>query len=345
MRFGMLSLGDNMAPPDAYRPALDEAGRHQQLLRLCVAAEQLGFDLAWLGEHHLNDYILSAPEVLLGAVASRTTRIRLGTGLTLLPTLDPLLVAGQFATLDVISNGRVEFCVGRGVVPSLYREFGLDAAHSGEILEEKLELMLRLLRGETLDWSGRFRAPLHGARLRPLPSQRPHPPVWIGGGRSDHGVRLAARFGLPLMLPGIFAPPEDFAPMAQLYRELWREHGHDPALAQVGVVAHCHVRDDLADVGAFWQPYNTGYIAWAFELANGRKANRLPEFSPDGPALYGNSAEVAARIARIDRALGLDTLFVKFDGGGLPEADIMKAMETFAARVMPDVAGRERQAG
>jgi alkanesulfonate monooxygenase SsuD/methylene tetrahydromethanopterin reductase-like flavin-dependent oxidoreductase (luciferase family) len=333
MRFGLLTLGDYMPPPGAERPTLSEAGRHRQFVKLCVAADQLGFDLAWLGEHHLNDYILSAPEVLLGAVAALTKRIRLGTGLTLLPTLDPLLVAEQFATLDVLSDGRVEFCVGRGIVNATYAHFGLDIANSNELLEEKIDLLLRLLGGGTVDWQGRVRAPLHGVRLRPAPQQRPHPPVWLGGGRSDHTLRLAARFGLPLVVPGIFAPPQAFVPMVARFRELWAEAGRDPAAVQLGLVAHCHVRDDIEDVHAAWAPFRMRYGAWISRLIYGSEKAQPP--TPDGPDFYGSSAKVVERIGQARELLGIDTLFVKFDGGGLPEPAILASMDTFASRVMP----------
>ena len=337
MRFGLLSLGDFVPAPGSDQPPLSEAERHRQCVRLCIAADALGFDLAWLGEHHLNDYIVSAPQVLLGAVAARTQRIRLGTGLTLLPTLDPLLVAEQFATLDVLSEGRVEFCIGRGIVNSTYADFGFDIAQSNELMDEKTELLLRLLRGETLDWQGRFRSPLQGARLRPLPQQRPHPPVWMGGGRSEHTLQLAARFGLPLVVPGIFAPPRAFVPMVARFRDLWRCAGRDPADLRLGLVAHCHVRDDIEDVHAFWAPYRNQYQSWISRMIYGAERPQPP--TPDGPDFYGSPAQVASRIDEARTLLGIDTLFLKFDGGGVPEPAILKAMETFATRVMPRFRG------
>jgi alkanesulfonate monooxygenase SsuD/methylene tetrahydromethanopterin reductase-like flavin-dependent oxidoreductase (luciferase family) len=248
MREGLLILGDHLADPHTgYKSS--HSARHRQIVELGVRAEQLGFDSVWLGEHHLCDYILSSPPVVLAAIGERTSRLRLGTGVTLLGSLDPVRAAEDYATLDVLSQGRVEVVTGRGILRRTYGDFGLDPSRSREIYDEHVELLLELWTREELHWRGRFRSPLEGITVKPLPHQKPHPPLWIGGGSSYDSVDLAARLGLRLMLPSVFAPPEAFAPHVERYRERYLAAGHDPARMQV-LGAPSHALPALGDGAA-----------------------------------------------------------------------------------------------
>jgi alkanesulfonate monooxygenase SsuD/methylene tetrahydromethanopterin reductase-like flavin-dependent oxidoreductase (luciferase family) len=343
VRKGLLILGDLLPDPaTGVRPS--EAARHRQFVELAVRAEAVGFDSVWLGEHHLCDYILSAPPVVLAAIAERTERLRLGTGVTLLGSLDPLRAAEDYATVDALSGGRLELVVGRGVLRRTYRDFGLDPDRSRQIFAENLELLLALWSQENVSWRGSFRAPLDGVTLRPRPVQRPHPPVWVGGGSSVESVELAARLGLPLMLPSVLAPPRAFEPLVRRYREAWQAAGRDPAAASVGACSHVHVARDSQTARERWRPYHMSYISWVIGLIRDSGAN-LPgaEMAPgpafealvQGPSICGSPAEVAERIAEMRALLGLDLHLAMFDHGGIPEKLLMETLDLFGAEVLP----------
>jgi alkanesulfonate monooxygenase SsuD/methylene tetrahydromethanopterin reductase-like flavin-dependent oxidoreductase (luciferase family) len=350
MRSGLLILGDHLADPRSgvRTPA---AARQRQVVELGVAAEGLGFDLVCLGEHHLCDYILSAPPVVLAAIAERTRRIRLGTGVTLLGSLDPVRVAEDYATLDGLSNGRVELVVGRGILRRTYSDFGIDPADSRARFDEAVNLLLTLWSQQNVSWRGRFRAPLDGVTVQPRPLQAPHPPLWIGGGSSPESVDLAARLGLPLMLPSVLAPPEVFRPLVERYRERFvpGARGTPPEL---GAVSHVHVACDRETARARWRPHHLRYLEWVTnELVPWAGANvgprdaKMPQhvhFDFDllcdkGPALCGSADEVAERIAAMRDALGLDLHLGMFDHGALPEALLRDSLERYAGDVLPRI--------
>ena len=189
MRFGVISLGDNR--PDVltgrHRTAVEH---HRELLQLAERAESLGFDSFHVGEHHGCDYITSPPSVVLGAAAMRTRRITLSTATALLPIHDPVRFAEDYATVDVLSNGRAEVIVSRGIIARSYGDFGYPYEDSRELFKENIDLLLRLWQEEEVDWKGRFRKPISGYTAQPRPVQDPHPPIWIGGGFSDESVLL-----------------------------------------------------------------------------------------------------------------------------------------------------------
>jgi alkanesulfonate monooxygenase SsuD/methylene tetrahydromethanopterin reductase-like flavin-dependent oxidoreductase (luciferase family) len=348
MQAGMLILGDHLADPTSgvRTPA---AARYRQIVELGVSAEALGFELVCLGEHHLCDYILSAPPVVLAAIAERTTRIRLGTGVTLLGSLDPVRVAEDYATVDLISHGRVELVAGRGILRRTYSDFGLDPADSRARFDEAVELLLAVWSREVLHWRGRFRAPLEGVTVQPRPLQAPHPPVWIGGGSSAESVDLAARLGLPLMLPSVLAPAEAFLPLVDRYRERFAPSVHGVA-PRVGAVSHVHVARDRETARSRWRPHHLRYLEWvANELVPWAGANLGPrdaqmpqhvrfdfdELCEKGPALCGGAAEVAERIEAMRDALGLDLHLAMFDHGALPEAPLRDCLERYGSEVLP----------
>ncbi len=189
-----------------------------------VLAEAVGIDSFNVGEHYRPEFMDSAGHVILAAIAGRTERIRLGTAVTVLSTQDPVRLYTEFATLDAVSNGRAQLIVGRGSAIESFPLFGFDLADYEELYEEKLDLLVRLLREQPVTWSGRFRSPLTNQVVSP-PIPEGHLPTWVGVGGSPQSVVRAARFGLPLMLAIIGGRPERFAPYVELYKRALEQHG------------------------------------------------------------------------------------------------------------------------
>jgi luciferase family oxidoreductase group 1 len=341
VELGLLSLGDHLPDPATGERRESTAARHQTIVEAAVLAEALGFDSVWLGEHHFCDYVVSAPPIVLAAIAARTEKIRLGTGVTLLANLDPVRVAEDYATLDGLSNGRVELVAGRGILAETYEAFGQAPEESRPRFRENLELLLRLWREEEVSWSGSFRAPLEKVTVQPRPAQTPHPPVWVAGGSSEHSVDLAAELGLPLMLPSVLAPPEAFAPLVERYREKLTAAGQAER-ARVGAVSHVHVGTTSQEARAFWQPYYRSYFEflerlWVRRELVGRQVAMDFDYHRllRGPGVCGSPAEVADRLASVQERLGLDVHLAMFDLGGLPRHDLFRTLELYGRDVAP----------
>lgn len=349
MRVGVLSLGDNLADPRAPESGPPSPGaRHRAIVAQGVWAEQLGFDSFWVGEHHFHDYIVSAPAVVLAALAAQTSRLRLGTGVALLPTLDPVRVAEDYATVDCLSDGRLELGVGRGILTDTYEVFGADPARSRDGFAENLDLLLRLWTEEDVDWSGAGRPPLRGVTVHPRPAQRPRPPVWVGAGSSPRSLDLAVERELPLLLPSVLAPAESFAPVANDFRERWASAGRAAAGLRIGAVSHVHVGDGVESARRFWRPYYASYL----ELVNrvwlqGRPLHRAPKVETDPDlliekvAICGSAEYAVERILGLRETLGLDLHLLLLDLGGLPQTALHETLQRFAEDVLPHVQSRE----
>ena len=340
MDFRVLSLGDWMDDPvSGQRPT--QAERFANLIQIGEWAERFGYGGFHLGEHHFCEYIVSNPVPLLAAVAARTERVKLSTGVSLLANRDPVLLAEDYATLDLISAGRMEMIVGRGnAFFECYRQMGQPMSDSRTLFEENLDLLLEIWRGEPVTWDGKSRAPLETAKVQPQPvaGSDAFQSIWIGGGSSEDSIRAAASRKLNLQLPGVFAPAHVFAPLAKLYRELYPE-------GKIGFTAHVHVREDGADAKRTWEPYHLSYLNWVWKLIAAGAQGAMPDrpaptaetayLDPaKAPALCGDPSEVADRICEWADALGgLDMLVLKFDGGNLPMADVERSMALVAGPV------------
>ena len=240
MRIGWATMAD-LLPDPVTGGVLSQRDRHRMVVEGAVVAEQAGFWCASVGEHHFCDYVVSSPPVVLAAMAERTDTIRLGTAVALGANNDPVRLAEDYATLDLLSDGRVELVVGRGNLSEhTFSAFGQDPSTSREMYEERVELLVRALRDEQIDWTGASRPAFRNFTTQPRPLQDPLP-VWVGGGSSMPSGEYAARMGLPLMLPGVFGAPERFRPVVDRYRELWTEEGHPPEACRVGTIAHTTV--------------------------------------------------------------------------------------------------------
>src|SRR5918997_4485813 len=276
-------------------PGIDPAQRLRNLLEEIELADQVGLEVFGVGEHHRPDYAISAPAVVLAAAAERTKNIRLTSAVTVLSSDDPVRVFQDFATLDLLSGGRAEIMAGRGSFIESFPLFGYDLGDYDELFAEKLELLLRLRESERATWSGAHRAPLDDAGVYPRPVQDPLP-VWIAVGGTPQSVVRAAVLGLPLAIAIIGGQPENFVPLARLYRDAAREAGHDPASLPLSINSHAYVAETSQRAG---DEYFPTYAAMMNRIGRERgwPPMRRGQFeagrSPRGALLVGSPKEVA----------------------------------------------------
>jgi probable LLM family oxidoreductase len=301
-----------------------------------VLAEAVGVDSFNIGEHYRTEFMDSAGHVVLAAIASRTERIRLGTSVTVLSTQDPVRLYTQFATLDAVSNGRAQLIVGRGSLTESFPLFGFDLADYEELFEEKLDLLVRLLREQPVTWSGKFRSALTDQFVSP-PIPDGHIPTWVGVGGSPQSVVRAARFGLPLMLAVIAGRPERFAPYVELYERALEQQGQPQlpiGLHSLGFVAET----DEEALEMQW-PYYKEQFDWAAQ-ERGWRPPTYEQFLAEvdhGSMYVGSPETVARRIADAIRALSLSRFDLVSAVGRVPHDLRMATVELYGREVIPRV--------
>lgn len=326
-----MTLGD-LLPDPTTGAVRSEGQRHRHIVDQAVQAERLGFTAVHIGEHHFSDYVVSSPPVLLSAIGAKTSTLRLSTAVTLAGNLDPVRVAEDYATVDVLSGGRVEIVAGRGnLFVHTYNGFGHPVETARERYDESIQLLTRLLRETDVHWDGDFRAPLAGHTTRPRPEG--DLPVWIGAG-SPASATLAADIGGWLMLPTVFGTPEMFSPLVDVYRDRWAENGHDPAEARVGACSHVHVGSAHKE----WETYYRTY--WDF-VGTLLPDGVWPPFDFQkliaGPGICGTPEEVIDRIGSIQETLDLDRHLSMFDLGGMAPELVTETIEIFGTEVLPAI--------
>jgi probable LLM family oxidoreductase len=301
-----------------------------------VLAEGVGIDVFNIGEHHRDDYAVTAPEILLAAIAARTERIILGTAVTVLSSDDPVRVQERFATLDAVARGRAEITVGRGSFTESFPLFGLDLADYERLFSEKLDLLAALRSDEPVSWQGSIRPPLRDAVVHPRPEHGPIP-TWIGVGGSPESVVRAARYRMPLMLAVIGGDPARFAPYADLYRRALEELGA-PELP-IGVHAPGYVAETDAQAREELFPhFKANRDRIGRERGWGPVTREQFDAEADHGALFVGAPEtVAQKIAATVRTLGLSRFDLKYSNGPQPHEQLMHAIELYGEAVVPRV--------
>ena len=298
---------------DSFAAAYDDASlavsasdRVRNLIEQIEYADQVGLDVFGIGEHHRQDYLDSAPAVLLGAAAARTQRIRLTSAVTVLSSADPVRVFQNFATIDLLSQGRAEMVVGRGSFIDSFPLFGYRLEDYDALFTEKLDLLLKIRDNEHVHWSGTYRAPLTGQGVYPRPVQDPLP-IWLGVGGTPQSFARAGAFGLPLMVAIIGGEPRRFRPLVELYRETGKRAGYSRDRLKVGVHALGYVAATAQEAADAFFP---GYARALASVAKERgwtpvtRAQFDAQLGPEGALLIGNAEEVVAKILRHSEALG-----------------------------------------
>lgn len=333
LQFGLDTFGDISRAPDGGVSSYAQVIR--DVVEEAVLADRLGLSFFGVGEHHRADFAVSAPEVVLSAIAARTTRIRLGSAVTVLSSDDPVRVFQRFATVDAVSAGRAEVIVGRGSFTESFPLFGLPLDQYGALFEEKLDLFVRLLREEHVSWEGTMRSPLHEQRVFPR-TERPLA-AWVGVGGSPESIVRAARHGLPVMLAIIGGDAARFRPYVDLfYRAL--DHFRLRPLP-IGVHSPGHVaQTDEAARDRFWPHYKAMHDTIGAERGWPALTRAAFEAEVEAGSLYvGAPATVARKIARTCRMLGAARFQLKYSAGTLPHAEAMNAIELYATEVVPRV--------
>jgi probable LLM family oxidoreductase len=331
---GLDTFGDVTNGPDGRPKPMDQVLR--DVVEEAVLADQLGIDFIGLGEHHRDDFAISAPEIVLAAIAGRTSRIRLGTAVTVLSTDDPVRVFQRFSTLNAVSNGRAEVILGRGSFTESYRLFGFELEDYDLLFEERLDLFARLLREEKVTWEGQTRSPLNGEtvypRLGPEGLQ-----TWVGVGGSPESVVRVVRHDLQLMLAIIGGDPLRFRPFVDLYHRACQQLGRTPkpiGIHSPGFVAPT----DKAAQDALWPHYQAmfGRIGRERGWPPVTRERFLSEVE-HGAMFVGSPDTVARKIVRAVRGLGVDRFDLKYATGGMPHEELLSCIRLYGEEVIPRV--------
>ncbi|HWN17510.1 MAG TPA: LLM class flavin-dependent oxidoreductase [Gemmatimonadales bacterium] len=326
---------------------VDAEGRpksHAQVLRNVVTeaelADRVGVDFFGVGEHHRPDFAISAPEVLLGAIAGRTERLRLGTAVTVLSSDDPIRVYQRFSTLNAVSNGRAEVILGRGSFTESFPLFGYSLDDYNVLFDEKLAIFAALRdadrNGQPVGWKGTVRPPIEGVRVYP-PVENPPLSTWVGVGGSPESVVRAARYGFPLTLAIIGGDPRRFKPYVELYHRALAQLGH--GTLPVGIHSPGHIAETDAQARKeLWPAYQV--MRNRIGAERGWPPTSRAEFDheiAEGSLYVGSPETVARKMAATVRALGASRFDLKYSAGTLGHDLLLRSIELYGREVIPRV--------
>lgn len=336
MEFGIYTFVENTPDPETGR-RIDPSDRLHNLLEEIELADRTGLDIVGIGEHHREEYISSAPAVILAAAAARTEQIRLSSAVTVLGSDDPVRVFQQFSTLDLLSKGRAEIMVGRGSFVESFPLFGYDLNDYDELFAEKLELLLTLREQQTVSWAGSHRPSIDNRGVYPQPLQSPLP-VWIAVGGTPQSAYRAGILGIPMALGIIGGEPERFKSLADLHRKGAREKGHaEPALS---INSHGFIADtsqEAADIAfpAFKQTMDKigkerGWPPMTREQFETSRTIR-------GANFVGSPQEIIDKILFQHEIFGHSRFLLQMSVGSIPHENLLRSIELFATEVAPAV--------
>ncbi|MDB6131497.1 MAG: putative oxidoreductase protein [Verrucomicrobiales bacterium] len=310
--------------------------RIQNLLEEIEMADRSGVDSFGVGEHHRREFLDSAPAIILAAAAARTQRIRLNSAVTVLSAADPVRVFQQFATLDLISNGRAELVAGRGSFTEAFPLFGLPLEDYDTLFEEHLDLLLKLRESENVHWSGKHRAALTGQGVYPRPLQNPLP-IWLGVGGTPESFARAGILGLPLMVAIIGGQPHRFRPLIDMYRKMGQRSGHPPERLKVGIHIPGYVSDTTEQAADEFFP---GFARLFTEIGKERgwppttRAQFDAGRGPQGALLIGDPETVAEKLLYVNEVLGgVTRISLQMTNVMLPHAKMLRSVELLGTKV------------
>ncbi|MDR3667334.1 MAG: LLM class flavin-dependent oxidoreductase [Ignavibacteriaceae bacterium] len=317
---------------------INDADALSQLLDRIEYADRSGLDVFGIGEHHRKGFLDSAPTLILAAAAARTKQIRLTSAVTVLSAADPVRVFQNFATLDLISNGRAEMVAGRGSFIEAFPLFGYNLEDYDELYSEKLKLLLQIRKNEFVTWSGKFRPPLNNLPVYPRPVQELLP-IWVGTGGTPESFIRAGLLGLPLMVAIIGGETHRFRPLVDLYWQAGKKAGFKREQLKVGMHSLGYVAKTTNEALDDFYP---GYAEAMTKIGKERgwppmtRSHFESQLGPKGALLVGNPEEIAEKILRHSDALGgISRITFQMDTAEVPHEKLMKSIDLIGTLIKP----------
>lgn len=313
--------------------------RLQELIEEIKLMDETGIDFYGIGEHHRADYAVSAPEIVLAAAATVTSRIKLGSAVSVLSSSDPVKLYQSFATIDQLSGGRAELMAGRGSFIESYPLFGYNLEDYDALFEEKLDLLQQINQSPRITWKGKFRPALRDQLIVPR-AVNDHLNIWIAVGGTPESVVRAAKYGLPVMFAIIGGDPAQFKPLFKYYKDLYQEFGHDMNKFQVGVHMHSFFGEESQ------QTADTYYPVYAAQMNRIGKSRGWPPYQQKqyetgrgakGHLVIGDANEAIDKILHFHELFGLTRFSAHMDVGGPSHDLLMKSIEIYGSKIVPEV--------
>jgi probable LLM family oxidoreductase len=336
---GLYTFGDNIADPKSGK-AMSTQQRVKEIVAAAKLADEAGLDVFGIGEHHRLDMAISSPPVVLAAIAQVTKRIRLVSATSVLSTADPVKVFQDFATVDLLSDGRAEIIAGRGAFVESFPLFGYNLDDYEQLFSEKIELLLQLGDNERITWKGQFRSALNNSEIAPRPVQ-PQMPVWIGVGGTPESAVRAGRLGTGMSLAILGGDPAQFKPLVDIYRRAGAQAGHNLADLKVAVATHGYIAKTSQQAVEEFHPHYMNYFGTlmkergrAFSMSH----DELRRMTSTNMALaIGSPQQIIDKILYQHELFGHSRFMAQIDIGGQPFSRIAEAIELLANEVAPVV--------
>lgn len=338
---GIYTLAD-LGPDPSTGKNISPKQRMNEIVQAGILADKAGLDVFGVGEHHRLDYVVSSPAVVLSAIAQATEHIRLTSTTSVVSTLDPVRLFEDFATLDVLSDGRAEILAGRGAFIESFPLFGYNTADYNELFEEHMDLLLRLNEDEVIDWDGNHRPSLRKAEISPQPLQK-QLPIWIGVGGTPESAVRAGRLGVGMALAILGGNPMRFKQLVDIYRNAGMDAGHSEEKLKVGVTGHAYLAETPKQARDEFYPYYTSYWEYVNRQRGMGSNMRMSRddfdiiTGPDTALFVGSPEEIAEKILYQHELYGHTRFLAQVDIGGVPFEKVAKNIELLATKVLPIV--------
>lgn len=338
MELGIYTFAET-TPDPATGKTVSTHQRLKDLMEEIQLADQVGLDIFAIGEHHRPDFAVSSPATVLAAAAVKTKKIKLSSAVTVLSSDDPIRVFQDFATVDLLSDGRAEIMAGRGSFIESFPLFGYDLKDYDDLFSEKLEMLVKLNESAMLTWKGKFTPTVNNKGVFPRPFQEKLP-IWVAVGGTPESVVRAAKYNLPMALAIIGGMPERFAPFTKLYCEALEGYGHNPGTAQLSINSHAYIADTSQKAAdEFFGPY--AHVMTQIGKERGWPPTSRQQYdlmrSKHGSLLVGSPQEVVDKILYEHEIFGNTRFLAQMSVGTMPHDQLMHSIELFGTRVAPEI--------
>lgn len=338
MELGIGMFGDLQIDPNTGKIQSTQQ-RLQEILEEIKLMDEVGIDFFGMGEHHRPDYAVASPEIILAAAAPITKRIKLGSAVSVISSTDPVKLYQDFATVDLLSNGRAEIMAGRGSFIESFPLFGYDLKDYSALFTEKLNLLLQINKNEVVNWTGKYRASLVNQQVLPRAVDN-NLPIWVAVGGTTESVVRAGKLGLPVMFAIIGGSPVNFKPLVEVYEQAYTDNGHDMDKYQVGVHMHAFFGENSQETADWYYPYYADQMN-RIGASRGWPPYQRMQYdygrSPHGHLVVGDANESIDKILQVQEMFGLTRFSAHMDVGSPDHSKMMKAIEIYGTQVIPKV--------